>query len=254
MRGQGTAAELAIFPDPPALARGVAQQVVRCAADAIRARGRFLLALAGGSSPKAAYTTLASDTCVDRVDWLRVHLLWGDERCVPPDDPRSNYYMAREALLDRVPIPPDQVHRMRGEGDPPAAAAEYERQLRALLGCGTGPARPGAGLDFILLGLGEDGHTASLFPGGRAVRERVRWVMAEYVESVRMWRLTLTPVVINAARNVTFVVSGGSKADRLREVLDGLRAPDRWPAQVVAPVAGRLAWLVDEAAAAALRR
>jgi 6-phosphogluconolactonase len=235
-----------VFPNPDALAEAVARHIVACAADAISARGRFTIALAGGSTPRAAYSRLATgDSRLTTADWRLIHVLWGDERCVPPDDPRSNYRMAREALLDRVPIPPDQIHRIRGEDDPERAAAEYEREVRALLG--------DAGLDLVLLGMGEDGHTASLFPGQAAVRETARWVVAVYVPSMKMWRVTLTPALLNRSRNVTFVVSGASKAVRLRQVIEGPFTPDLLPAQSIRLVEGRLTWMVDQAAAYALR-
>ena len=245
-------ATIEVSRDPAALARALAQHVVACAAAAIAARGRFLLALAGGSTPRAAYTLLASEEFVHRIGWPRVHALWGDERCVPPDDPRSNYRMAREALLDRVPLPPGNIHRMRGEDEPTQAAAGYEKLLRELLGSDGPDALPRAGPDLVLLGLGDDGHTASLFPGKAAVHETVRWVAADFIEAVGMWRVTLTPVIINAGRNVSFVVSGAAKAERLHEVLERPRLPERLPAQIVRPTRGHLTWLVDEAAAARL--
>lgn len=242
-----TAPTIVVVPDAPALARAVAEQVVTCATTAIRARGQCLLALAGGSTPSAAYAALASEPFRHKLDWSRLHVVWGDERCVPPDDPRSNYRMAREALLDHVPLPPATIHRIAGELDPAQAASDYESQLRSLVGLGAPDTE--AGLDLVLLGMGSDGHTASLFPGKAAVRERVRWVMAEFIEAVGMWRVTLTPVAINASRQVSFVVSGAAKARRLQEVLEGPRVPDRLPAQSVRPTHGRLTWLVDEAAA-----
>jgi 6-phosphogluconolactonase len=257
------------FPTPEKLADAVARHIVARAADAITAAGRFTLALAGGSTPQAAYTRLATGDLAHRVDWRLVHALWGDERCVPPDDPRSNYRMAKEALLDRVPIPADQIHRIRGEDDPEKAAAEYERELRALL---CHPERSEGSLeshtpkqrdpslalrmtpvkserlDLVLLGLGEDGHTASLFPGQAAVHETARWVVAVPAPEGTMWRITLTPAVLTAARNVTFVVSGANKAARLQQVLRGPFNPDVLPAQAIRPVQGRLTWMVDEAA------
>ena len=230
------------FPTPERLADAVARHIVARAAEAISATGRFTLALSGGSTPRAAYSRLATgDWQLATGDWRLVHILWGDERCVPPDDLRSNYRMAKEALLDRVPIPEQQIHRIRGEDDPEKAAAEYERELRALLGS--------EGLDLVLLGLGEDGHTASLFPGQAAVHEAARWVVAVPAPDGTMWRVTLTPAVLNAARNVTFVVSGAGKAQRLEQVLEGPFAPDVLPAQAIRPVQGRLTWMVDEAAA-----
>lgn len=242
-----TAPTIVVVPDPPALAHAVAEHVVACATTAIRARGQCLLALAGGTTPSAAYAALASEAFRHQLDWSRLQVVWGDERCVPPDDPRSNYRMAREALLDHVPLKPANIHRIAGEVDPAQAASEYESQLRSLVGLGAPDVD--AGLDLVLLGMGSDGHTASLFPGKAAVRERVRWVMAEFIEAVGMWRVTLTPVAINASRQVSFVVSGAAKARRLQEVLEGPRVPDRLPAQSVRPTHGRLTWLVDEAAA-----
>lgn len=247
-------ATIEVSRDPAALARAVTRHVVACTAAAIAARGRGVLALAGGSTPRAAYAMLASEEFVHRIEWPRVHVLWGDERCVPPDDPRSNYRMARETLLDRVPLPPGNIHRIRGEDEPSAAAAGYESVLRELLGSRGPDILPSAGPDLVLLGLGDDGHTASLFPGRAAVYERVRWVVADFIEVVGMWRVTLTPVIINAARNVIFIVSGTTKAGRLHEVLEGPRLPERLPAQVVRPTRGPLTWLVDEAAASRLHR
>lgn len=245
-----------IFPDPEQLADAVARHVAACAEAGIAARGRFTVALSGGSTPRAAYSRLAApDTPPMRAGLLRIptpawrliHIVWGDERCVRPSDPRSNYRMAMEALLDRVPIPPDHIHRIKGEDDPEKAAAEYERELRLLLT---------TGLDLVLLGLGEDGHTASLFPGQPAVREIDRWVVAVPRSSRSpdgLWRVTLTPGILNRARNVTFVVSGATKAPTLQRVVEGPFHPDVLPAQAIHPDEGRLTWMVDEAAAGALR-
>jgi 6-phosphogluconolactonase len=243
-----------VLSDAGALARAVADLVAARAADATRARGRFTLALAGGETPRSAYTLLADGRYSGSVDWTRVHVLWGDERCVPPDDPRSNYRMARVALLSRVPIPPQQVHRIRGEDEPHAAAAAYEALLRGLLGTAGPDGPPERGADLVLLGMGSDGHTASLFPGLEAVHERVRWVVAERGGAGGLWRVTLTPVVLNAARAVVFMVLGAGKAGALREVLEGPLAPDRLPAQAIRPARGHLIWLVDSTAATALRR
>ncbi len=250
------------FPSAEALADAVARHIVSLAADAISATGRFTLALSGGSTPRAAYTRLATNDLARKVEWSLIHVLWGDERCVPPDDPRSNYRMAKEALLDRVPIPPEQIHRIRGEDEPQEAAADYEDELRSLLRMTPSSAAPSArpersegmtGLDLVLLGLGEDGHTASLFPGQPAVHEAEYWVMAVPAPTGDMWRITLTPTVLNLARNVTFVVSGASKSQPLAQVLEGPFTPDLLPAQAIRPGHGRLTWMVDEAAAARLQ-
>jgi 6-phosphogluconolactonase len=234
--------------------QAAAEVVIETAASAIGRAGRYSVALAGGETPLALYRHLATEPCLSRLDWPHVHLFWGDERCVPPDDAASNYRMARDALLDHVPVPTANVHRMRGEGDPAKAATAYERHLRLHFATLDGPpARlPGRRFDLILLGLGDDAHTASLFPGLHAVRERRSWVMAEFVPQVGMWRLTLTPVTINAAANVLFLVSGSTKADAVQRALKGDRDPDAIPAQVVAPRHGRTRWLIDAAAAARL--
>jgi 6-phosphogluconolactonase len=238
------------YPTPEALADAVARHIVTCAGEAIAVHGRFVIALSGGSTPKAAYSRLATlNTRPMRAGlWRPTHVLWADERCVPPDDPRSNYRMARETLLDRVPIAGDQIHRIKGEADPEQAAADYERELRALLSN-----QSTNNLDLVLLGLGEDGHTASLFPGQPAVHETERWVLAVRSPARDMWRVTLTPAVLNLARNVTFVVSGAGKSVCLAQVLERPFNPDLLPAQAIRPIQGRLTWMVDQAAAARLR-
>jgi len=242
-----------VYPDASQLAHAVADQFVILAREAIESRGRFAVALAGGATPKAAYALLATDEYATRVDWSRVHVFWGDERCVPPDHPTSNYRMAREALLDHVSLPQENVHRMRGELEPGQAASKYEDVLRAFF-CPPSRDRkaPTPGFDLVLLGMGDDGHTASLFPGTVAIHEQTRWVVAHYVEKLEAWRITLTPVAINAATNVTFVISGLAKAERLREVLNGPYQPHVLPAQIIYPDNGRLHWLVDQAAASSL--
>jgi 6-phosphogluconolactonase len=246
---------ICVFPTPEALAAAATDHFVAAAETAIRATGRFAVALSGGSTPRALYARLAEARHGSRVEWSRVQVFWGDERCVAPDDADSNALMARAALLDHVPIPPANVHRMRGEESPRAAAAQYEQELRATFGTPSGPPRamPLARLDLVLLGLGPDGHTASLFPALHAVDEIARWVMAEYIPSVSMWRITLTPVVINAAAEVLFLVTGTEKASIVQRVLEGPHDPHALPAQVVAPGNGILRWFVDADAAAGLR-
>jgi len=209
--------------------------------------GSFIVALSGGSTPRDTYLRLGTGALVSKMMWSRVQILWGDERCVPPDHVESNYRMARETLLDRVPVPAENVHRIRGEDDPATAAGVYEATLRALLGT-----LAGARIDLVLLGLGEDGHTASLFPGSAAVHEQTRWVMAARASAASMWRITLTPAVINAAADVLFLVSGGAKAGILRRVIEGPRRPEELSAQAIAPSNGRVRWYVDAAAAAEL--
>jgi len=232
-----------VLPSVTALADAVAERFIAAAGDAIDSRGQFVVVLSGGSTPRDTYRRLSTEALVSRVMWSRVQVLWGDERCVPPHHPESNYRMARETLLDHVPVPAANVHRIHGEDDPTTAAGDYEATLRAL-----------ARIDLVLLGLGEDGHTASLFPGSAAVREQTRWVMAVHPAAAAVWRITLTPAVINAAAEVLFLVSGGAKAGILRRVLDGPRRPEELPAQAIAPTDGRVRWCVDAAAAAELQR
>ncbi len=235
-----------VLPDPAALAEAAARLVVEGARAAIDARGQFSLALSGGSTPRDLHLRLAAPPLRDQVEWTRVHIFFGDERCVPPDDERSNYRMADETLLSRVPIPKSNIHRMRGEVPPPEAAEEYAEELHAFFG--QEPPR----LDVVLLGMGDNGHTASLFPGLTAVREHQRWVVAENVEEVGMWRITLTPVVLNLARQAVFLVAGSAKASMLRRVLEGSFVPAELPAQIVRPSPGEVLWMVDAAAAADL--
>jgi len=248
-------AEIRTYPDAASLARAAAEHFVTLTTAAIATHGQFVVVLSGGSTPRATYTLLASDEFAGRVDWPRVHIFWGDERCVPPDHPESNYRMARETLLDHVPLPTRNVHRLPDEMEPEQAAGEYERTLRSFFaqqprGKETRDDGPTPRFDLVLLGMGEDGHTASLFHGTAALHEQTRWVVAHYVDKLSAWRVTLTPVAINAAAHVTFVVSGAGKAERLREVLDGPHQPDVLPAQIVRPTDGRLLWLADAAAAA----
>ncbi len=248
MTGDPTRGIVRVVPDPASLAESAAEAFVRLTSAAIAVRGRFTVALSGGHTPRALYELLATSRFASRIDWSRVYVFWGDERCVPPDDPQSNYRMAREMLLDRVPLPADNIYRMKGELEPNQAAADYDLLLREFWGNRLGV------FDLVLLGLGENGHTASLFPGMPAVHEQVRWVLAQYVREVQTWRLTLTPVVINAAANVLFLVEGTSKANVLRQVLQGPYQPDRLPAQIVRPTHGKPTWLVDVAAAAELEK
>lgn len=236
-----------ILPDAAALAESAALRIVNQAQAALAERDVFSLVLSGGSTPRTLYARLAQKDLAGRVDWPRVHVFWGDERAVPPDDADSNYRMAKEALLDHVPIPPDNVHRIPAEMPPEAAAADYEGTLRAFFA-----KHCGGRFDMVLLGMGDDGHTASLFPSTDVLQEGRRWVVAHHVEKLDAWRITLTLVAINRARLAVFIVSGSGKAARLREVLYGPEHMQTLPAQMIRPPEGRLLWLVDEAAAGSL--
>ncbi len=235
------------YTDADALAKAAAELFVEQAEHAIREQGVFRVALSGGATPARLFRLLADASYAEFTDWSRIHLYWGDERCVPPDHPDSNYRMTREVLLDHVPIPTENVHRMLGELHPPVAAAQYEWLLTQHLtetGC----------FDLVFLGMGEDGHTASLFPRSDAVKKEVldhpkRWVMANFVTTKDAWRITLTPRPLNAAAQVVFLIAGAGKAERLLDVLHGPYQPYVWPAQLIQPEPGELIWMVDQAAA-----
>ncbi|HET7814687.1 MAG TPA: 6-phosphogluconolactonase [Candidatus Baltobacteraceae bacterium] len=233
---------LHVFDTPEVLARGLADAFVEHAGRAISARGSFNVALAGGTTPKAAYALLAQSPRRDGVQWDRVQVFFGDERCVPPDDADSNYRMACETFLNAVPVPKANIHRMRGEDDPPQAADDYASLLIALLG-----EQPR--LDLIMLGMGPDGHTASLFPGTDPRTDEERLVRAVWVEKMKTHRITLTPAVINAAYAVIIATEGAGKAAMLRTVRDGAHNPVEYPVQIVDPAGGALEWYVDRAAA-----
>jgi 6-phosphogluconolactonase len=238
------------YPDAHSLAHAAGEHFIAVAAEAIAARGQFSVALSGGSTPRPLYEHLAREELASRLPWSSVHVFWGDERCVPPDHPDSNYAMARETLLDHVPIPRSNVHRIRGEMDPAEAAAVYERTLRRFFG--PSPEPEIRTFDLALLGMGTDGHTASLFPGSELLEEPSRWAAAHHADRGRGWRITLTPAAINASRHVTFVVSGAGKAAILQRVLAGPRKHGLLPAQIIVPKSGQLLWLLDSAAAALL--
>ena len=229
-----------------------AQEFCKITEDAITCTGRMTVALAGGSTPKALYTLLASEPYRSKVEWQKVHIFWGDERHVSPDHQDSNYRMAHESLLSQISVVPEQIHRMRGElPNASDAAHAYEETIRKVFSLSSEEVPV---FDLILLGMGPDGHTASLFPGTDAVHESSRWVTAPWVEKFQTHRVTLTPVVLNQARYIMFMVSGGDKADALHAVLEGPLQADQYPSQVINPVSGELLWLVDEEAAGLLQK
>jgi 6-phosphogluconolactonase len=208
------------------------------------------VALSGGSTPKSLYALLVSERYRDRLDWSRVHLFWGDERCVPPDHPESNFRMVHEALLNKIRIAPQNIHRMAGEKEPGTAAADYENELRKFFGSvSVGSPR----FNLILLGLGEDGHTASLFPGSAALNEKKRWIATVYVERLKAYRLTLTFSVVNAAAQITFLISGASKRTIVKQLLGAGADSSNLPAAKVSPTRGKLTWLITEDAAGDLQ-
>jgi 6-phosphogluconolactonase len=244
------AVEVRVAADEAALSREAAEELVRLAQEAARARGRFSVALAGGSTPRALYALLGSEPYRSRVPWAEVHVFWGDERCVSPDRPESNFRMAQEALLARVPVPATHIHRIIGEsGDPAAAAQEYERTLRAWFRVQDGAV---PSFDLVLLGLGEDGHTASLFPHAAAAREERRLAVETRGGSPSLPRVTLTVPVLARARRLVWLVAGARKASVVRQVLEGPEQLEALPAQRVRPTAGTSLWLLDREAASEL--
>lgn len=240
------------FDDAEGVALYAAREFVRRARVAIEASGAFKVALAGGATPRRSYELLADPSLATQVDWEATHVFFGDERAVPPDHPDSNYRTAFETLLGKVKIPDAQVHRLAGERlDLDAAATDYEATMAESfdLTVESGPPR----FDLVMLGMGDDGHTASLFPGTAALDETRAWVVANEVPQKSTRRLTLTAPVLNAARCVMFAVEGDDKAASLAQVLEGPHDPGRFPSQLIAPVDGELLWLVDRAAAARLK-
>jgi len=234
------------FPDLESLSQAAAGLFARQATAAVNSRGRFSVALSGGSTPRRAYEILAQPPFREQVPWGRTHVFWSDERCVDPGDPRSNARLARESLLQQVPLPRAQIYPISCQPSPEAGAREYEGVLRNCFG--ETPPR----LDLVFLGLGENGHTASLFPYNAALEEEERWTAAVYVPGDDLHRVTLTAAFINQAAVVAFLVVGPAKAGVLREVLAGPRDPRRLPAQLIKPEKGEIYWLVDREAAGQL--
>ena len=239
---------LQVFKTFDELAQGVVSYILLAIGQTLSAQDRFSLALAGGSTPRAAYTLLGEPATAGRIDWARVHVFWGDERCVPPDHSESNYRMARETLLGRLPLPEHNIHRIHGELHPQRAAEAYLQELEGFFGVQSGLPH----FNLVLLGMGEDGHVASLFPGDATLEEVDRWVVA--VEHNRppvplVNRVSVTLPVINAARRVALIVSGSGKAERVRQALSGSDAAGILPVQRVRPIQGELIWLLDEDAA-----
>jgi len=236
--------DIRILPNADALAKAAADHIVKLAAKAITESGRFSIALSGGSTPRTLYQLLAAEPYIKQIDWQNVHFFWGDERSVPPDDTDSCYLMARESLLNHISTPAAQIHRIHGELKPAESAEDYEKTLRTFFTAKL------PRFDLILLGMGDDGHTASLFPNTTALDETGKWVTSNYVTTVKQnWRVTLTAPAINAAANIAFLVSGSGKAERLQQVLQGKYQPRELPSQLINPTEGNLIWFVDQPAA-----
>ena len=230
------------------LSSAAAEIVVQSARQAISERGRFSSSLSGGSTPRSLFALLAQPAYLSRIDWKRVDIFWGDERCVPPEHPDSDYGMAKAALLDHLPADNQpSIYRLQGELDPAEAAQKYESILRSYFGQDSN-----ASFDLLLLGMGEDGHTASLFPHTQPIHEKDHWVIAHYVPKLSAFRLTLTPPILNLSRTILFLAAGASKASILAKVIYGARDPDELPSQVIHPKTGDLIWLIDQEAATQL--
>lgn len=242
-------AEIRVLTTPQELFAAAAEEIVRIADDSVSKHGRFTIALSGGSTPKSLYHLLATNARTT-LPWEKMFFFWGDERHVPPSDPESNYRMANEAMLSKVPVPPANVFRFPGENPDAAAAAEaYEKTLRKFFQLGPDETPR---FDLILLGMGPDGHTASLFPGTTALQERTRLAVANWVDKMKTSRLTLTLPVLNAAQYVAFLVSGTDKAAVLRAVIEENVPGEQYPAKLVQPKNGKLIWFLDRAAASTL--
>jgi 6-phosphogluconolactonase len=246
--------EILVFPNPESLANAAAELFVRSAAASIQNHGAFIVALSGGSTPKRLFEILATDNFQAKIDWNRVYLFWGDERYVPSDHPDSNFRMTMDTLLSKVPIPHANVHRIRTELSPAeAVATNYESEIARFFTSFSDKHRERfPAFDLVLLGVGTNAHTASLFPHSQVLQETSHLVAAEFVAEVGMWRITMTAPLLNAAREIVFLVHGKEKAQVVREVLFGDYDPERKPAQMIQPANGRLKWLIDSASAAKL--
>jgi 6-phosphogluconolactonase len=239
--------DIRIFKTESELSQAAARLVIAAAQGAVALNGRFLIALSGGSTPNGMFHLLSQPPHTERMPWTQTHVFWGDERLVPPDDPGSNYGQASDILLRHVPIPAANIHRVLGEADSATAVADYTTQLRQL----AKPDRTWPRFDLAIMGLGSDGHTASLFPGSIPAAETTDPVMAVTAnyDGRPAHRITLTPLVFNDARHILFMLTGANKADAVTAVVRGPQQPEKWPAQRICPHDGQITWLLDEAAA-----
>ena len=246
LKGAAMERDIRVSETPADLVQAAAKLFAETVQEAVKERGICHIALSGGSTPESLYRALADSPWKESIPWKSVRLFWGDERCVPPDHEDSNYRMATQAMIQHVPIPDSNVHRIAGEHDPADAAREYSACIGELLG--HNPV-----FDLILLGLGPDGHTASLFPGTGAVPVRDRIATEVFVPHLDAWRITLTRPVLNRARTVVFLVQGTSKADMVRRVVEE-EPSEAYPASLVRPESGRLIWMVDREVTSRMNR
>ncbi len=238
-----------VLSDLEAISHQAASFFVNASRSSIAAKNRFAVAISGGSTPRRLYTLLRAESYRDQVDWQHVHFFWADERCVPKEDEESNFKTAFDMLLSKVSISDGNIHRIRGEEDPDKAAGDYEEEIKMFFGISGFPM-----FDLIILGMGEDGHTASLFPGSKALQETIRIAVPVYLEKPNRNRITLTVPVLNNAAQVLFLVAGDSKAKTVSEVLGDGEERKRYPAGLISPVHGSVTWLIDQKAAGKLKR
>lgn len=238
--------ELHIYKNAETLSDAVAGWIAGRIGETLKKKGRFTIALSGGSTPQRLHKILAASPYKEQIDWSKLHIFWGDERAVPFQDSRNNAKMAYDTLLDFVPVPASQIHVMRTDITPEQSAIEYEKILHQYFSSAQET------FDLVLLGMGDDGHTLSLFPGTDVVHEEAAWVKAFFLKAQDMYRITLTKSVVNKSACIAFLTTGTGKAHALKEVLKGAYNPDLYPSQEIRPATGQLHWFVDEAAASGL--
>lgn len=240
--------KLHIYKSPEDLSIAVAEWVTDYIQSVLAKNNRFTIALSGGSTPQKLHTLLAASPYKEKINWTKMHIFWGDERAVPFTDDRNNAKIAYDTLLNHLPVPAEQIHVMRTDIDPEAAAAAYEKILHSYFD------ETDTSFDLVLLGMGDDGHTLSLFPGTEIVHEKTAWTKAFFLQAQDMYRISLTAPIVNKSASVAFLAAGKNKSKTLEQVLEGAIQPDLYPSQLIKPVNGELHWFVDEAAASDLRK
>jgi 6-phosphogluconolactonase len=239
---------LHIYQNDKEFAKDVADWIIKVIAETLQKQERFTWVLSGGNTPKPVYELLSSAPYREQIDWNKLHIFWGDERAVPFTDDRNNAKMAYETLLNKVSVPEEQIYLMRTDISPEESAIEYEKILREYFPLATNHSSQPT-FDLVLLGMGEDGHTLSLFPGTEVIHEEKAWTKAFFLKAQDMYRITLTKNIVNNSSKIAFLTTGENKADALHEVIEGKYDPDLYPSQVIKPVHGELHWFIDSDAA-----
>ncbi|HET7117282.1 MAG TPA: 6-phosphogluconolactonase [Hanamia sp.] len=239
--------KLHIFDNKEIMSDKLAQWICDLISNTLKNQEFFSLVLSGGETPKLLYQKLSSDKFRNKINWQRIHFFWGDERVVPFKDDRNNAKMAYDILLDHIDIPADQIHIMRTDIEPNFAVAEYRKLLHLFF------KSTAISFDLVLLGMGDDGHTLSLFPGSTIINENIHWVNSVYNEKQEMYRITLMPIIVNKSSNIAFMVDGSKKSKVLQQVLEGEYKPEKFPAQIIKPENGELHWFLDKEAAKELK-